>query len=486
MLELFAFLCGVVCAALLVWGLMRGRVARATAQGELAVAADVARLRERVASRDRELNDYRETRLPDLEKQATARETALSALREEASDLRNRATELQVAMEKEREAGVERLKLMEESQKRLGESFKALSGDALQRNNRAFLTLAQTTFEKLHQTASGDLSQRQQAIEQLVKPVGETLTRFDTRVQELEKQRVGAYAGLQEQVRSLIETQQRLQTETGNLVKALGTPRVRGRWGEIQLKRVVELAGMLDHCDFEEQQSVNTEDGRLRPDLVVRLPGGRNIVVDAKAPLAAYLEALEAESDEAREACLDRHARHVRDHAQQLSRKSYWDQFQPTPEFVILFLPGEQFFGAAVERDHSLIEYGVEQKVILATPTTLITLLKAVSYGWRQEAMADNARAVAELGQELYSRLGVMASHFSDVGNRLGRAVESYNKAVGSLETRVLVSARKFEALEVVHSGKGIVSLQGVEQSPRNLQSPEMLAPEEPAPEVAE
>ena len=476
-----AFLGGGLLAAVAVWGLMRGRLKQADEQARLAVAAEVARLQERLASRDRELLEYRETRLPELERQAVERESAFEQLRTEAADLRNRATELQVAMEKEREAGVERMKLMEQSQARLGDSFKALSGEALQSNNQAFLTLAKSTFEKLHESASGDLSKRQQAIEQLVKPVGESLNRFDTRVQELEKQRVGAYAGLQEQVRSLMETQQRLQAETGNLVKALGTPRVRGRWGEIQLKRVVELAGMLDHCDFEEQASVNTEDGRLRPDLVVRLPGGRNIVVDAKAPMAAYLEAMEAETDEARESCLDRHAKHVRDHAQQLSRKSYWDQFQPTPEFVVLFLPGEQFFGAAVERDHSLIEYGVEQKVILATPTTLITLLKAVSYGWRQEAMADNAKAVADLGQELYSRLGVMASHFSEVGSRLGRAVDSYNKAVGSLETRVLVSARKFESLEVAHSGQEITPLQGIEQSPRNLQSPEMLAnmPEE-------
>ncbi len=475
MTEVLACLLGAAGSAVAVWAMMRGRLRQADKQAGLAVAAEVARLQERLDARDRELLEYRETRLPELERLAVEREAALERLRTEGADLRNRATELQVAMEKEREAGVERLALMEQSQARLGETFKALSGDALQSNNQAFLTLAKSTFEKLHQTASGDLSQRQQAIEQLVKPVGESLTKFDSRVQELEKQRVGAYAGLQEQVRNLMETQQRLQKETGNLVKALGTPRIRGRWGEIQLKRVVELAGMLDHCDFEEQTSVNTEEGRLRPDMVVRLPGGRNIVVDAKAPMAAYLEAMEAESDEAREACLDRHARHVREHALQLSRKSYWDQFQPTPDFVVLFLPGEQFFGAAVERDHSLIEYGVEQKVILATPTTLITLLKAVSYGWRQEAMADNARDVAALGKELYSRLGVMAAHFSDVGSRLGRAVESYNKAVGSLETRVLVSARKFESLEVAQSGKDIVPLQGIEQSPRNLQSPELL-----------
>ena len=272
----------------------------------------------------------------------------------------------------------------------------------------------------------------------------------------------------------MLETQTQLRSETANLVRALGTPRVRGRWGEIQLKRVVEMAGMLDHCDFYEQQSVSTEEGRLRPDLIVRLPGGKNIVVDAKAPLTGYLEANEATDEPTRRSKLQDHARQIRDHMTALSRKSYWDQFQPAPEFVVLFLPGETFFSAALEQDAALIEQGVEQRVILATPTTLITLLKAVAYGWRQENLAANAREISELGKDLYKRIADMSSHIGDVGSKLGKAVESYNKAVGSLETRVLVSARRFRDLDAAGTEQEIDPVLPVEVAPRQLQASEM------------
>jgi DNA recombination protein RmuC len=264
-----------------------------------------------------------------------------------------------------------------------------------------------------------------------------------------------------------------LKSETANLVKALRAPQTRGRWGELQLKRVVEMAGMLDHCDFFEQESTDTEEGRLRPDLVVKLPGGKNIVVDAKAPLAAYLEALEAPDDDARRRALVDHARQVKDHLTKLGRKSYWEQFQPSPDFVVLFLPGETFYSAALEIDPGLIEYGVEQRVILATPTTLIALLRAVAYGWKQEALTENAREVSALGKELYERLATLADHWSDVGKHLGGAVGAFNKAVGSLETRVLVSARKFRDLKVAPESKEIASTAPLDSVPRALQAQE-------------
>lgn len=366
----------------------------------------------------------------------------------------------------------ERLLSMEAAEGKLADSFKALSLDALQSNNRTFLDLAKQVFHTLQEQSKGDLEKKELSIQNLVKPVRESLDKVDLKIAELEKTRVGAYEALKEQVKTLHASQDALVRETGNLGRALRQPTVRGRWGEVQLKRVVEMAGMLEHCDFFEQESVLSKDGKLlRPDLVVRLYGGKTIVVDAKAPLAAFLESIEAPDETTRIARLQDHARQVRAHMKALSEKAYWDQFPSAPEFVVLFLPGESFFSAALSQDPSLIEVGVESRVILATPTTLISLLRTVAYGWRQEMLEKNARKISELGRDLHKRISDFTEHFTRMGRSLGSSVEAYNRAVGSLESRVLVSTRKFEELGCATGDMVIGETAPIEQSIRQLGS---------------
>jgi DNA recombination protein RmuC len=380
---------------------------------------------------------------------------------------------LRADLDQERAVHAERLKAYEEAEATLRDAFRALSAEALKTNNQAFLDLAETRLHDAQTEAAADIEARKKAIETLLTPLAKTLDQVDREIKESERRRLRDGAQLVQQIASLDTVGKELRGETARLVDALKRPGVRGRWGELQLKRVVELAGMIEYCDFEEQHTLSVDERRMRPDVIVRLPGDRRVVVDAKAPLDAYLRALEAPDEAARQALLADHARQVRNHLVQLSAKGYAVHVQPSPDFVVMFLPGEMFFSAALEQDPSLIEYGVEQRVIPASPTTLIALLRAVAYGWQQEAVARDAQQIAELGRKLYDAVGALGGHFEKLGTRLRGAVDAYNDAIGSLEGNVLVKARKFKDFQAA-TGEDVEALPPIDKVPRMLQAAEL------------
>jgi DNA recombination protein RmuC len=426
-----ALIAGVALGALIGW-----LFARANAAGAIATAAQERAQREELARALGELRD----------KLAIAQSGKVTA----DTELRNAKERI----EQERT-------LLDDAEKRLTDTFKLLAADALRTTSDDFIKRADEKFRAERETAGKDFEARQKSIDELVKPARESLTKLDGELRRIENDRRESQGNLKSQLESL-------GAQTGRLVDALKTPVVRGRWGEVQLRNVVEIAGMTDHCDFFEQESVTTDDGWLRPDMVVRLPGGKNVVVDSKAPLKAYLEALEVADDAARRIKLKEHASQIRKHVEQLSSKSYQDALKPTPEFVVLFLPGEMFFSAALQQDPALIEDAAAKKVVLASPTTLIAVLRAVAYGWRQERLAENAERISALGQELHERIATMAGYFADMGGALDRALREYNRTLNSLESRVLVTARKFRELGVA-SKQEIADTKFIETATREL-----------------
>jgi DNA recombination protein RmuC len=370
---------------------------------------------------------------------------------------------------------VEQRALLDDAKAQLTDTFQALAADTLQRSNEGFLALATERLGALHQESTSDLESRQKAIEAFVTPVRESLAKVDEQLRTIEVERGRAYGQLATEVKAMSATQEKLRAETGNLVSALRAPAVRGRWGELQLRRVVEMAGMLENCDFFEQTSVTTEDGRLRPDMVVRLPNGRNIVIDAKTPLGAYLEAQETSSPEERAQKLRHHAVQVRNHVTKLSAKNYWEQFDVTPEVVVMFLPGEAFYSVALEQMPGLIEEGFAQNVLVATPTTLLGLLRAVSAGWREERIAENAQRISDAGRTLHERVATMTEHFAAMGRALGQAVGTYNTAMSSFDTRLVPAARTLASLEA-RSKKDLVEIPQIDKRPVTPRRPEARA----------
>jgi len=441
----------------------------ATRRGRAEHAARVRDLENRLATQEGGAAAIRE-QLENGRREIDRLQADLRAITAQKADAEARASEIRASLEEQK-------RLLEEAKTRLTEAFRALAADALKSSNEDFLRLAEERFKALTQAATGELEARKTAVETLVQPLQQALETYQKEARELEEKRLREISGVSRQLGDVALAQTALQRETANLVNALRAPQVRGRWGEIALRKTAELAGMTKYCDFDEQASVQTEGGRLRPDMIVHLPAQRDIVVDAKVALNAYLESLEAATPELREAALVRHAQQVRMHVKRLASKEYWNQFPQAPDFVVLFIPGEVFFAAAAERDPELLQDALSNQVLIATPTTFIGLLLTAAYGWRQEQITENAQRISELGRQVHERLSVLVEHFAGVGRALEKSVEAYNKAVGSLETRVLPSARRFAELDP-GSGRPIQGLEPIAQAPRALAVRDGVEPE--------
>jgi DNA recombination protein RmuC len=384
------------------------------------------------------------------------------------NQLHNEKTQLATTLDLERRNHIEKLETLQRARDQLADTFSALSSQALKHNSEEFLKLAQENLKRFQSQANNDLEKKEKAIEHLIGPIREALEKTERQIQGMEKERKEAYGALHKHLETMAETQANLQTETRSLVQALRRPEVRGQWGELTLKRLAELAGMVEHCDFYEQQSVQTSEGRQRPDMIVRLPGGREIVVDVKTPLDAYLNAIEADDDTKRQQALIHHARNVRQRVTELASKAYWSQFKAAPDFVVLFIPGEQFLSAALDQDRKLLEYALGQHVILATPTSLVALLRAVAYGWRQEQLTRNAEQIKIVGEELYKRLLTFSSHLDKLGRSLDNSLKHYNSAVGSFDSRILPSAQKFTEMGI-SSNREVETPEQIETGVRSL-----------------
>ncbi|MCK4358841.1 MAG: DNA recombination protein RmuC [Candidatus Cloacimonetes bacterium] len=396
----------------------------------------------------------------DLKKEHSTKQEEIDILRSAKTVAETKFQEAQKNIEEQKQ-------LLKKATEQLTDTFSALSANALKSNSEEFLKLAKQNLETILEKTKSEFGK--EAIAGTLEPLKETLQRYDKEIKEMEGARQKAYGGLQEQLSNLVVTHEKLKSETSALVNALKRPHVRGRWGEITLKRVVELVGMSEHCDFTEQISIDTEEGRLRPDLIVNLPGKRSIVIDAKAPLKFFLDANEAKTDEERESAMLSHAKAVRDHMNALAKKDYWRQFEQSPDFVVLFLPGDSFFSAALELDRSLIEDGINSKIIIATPTTLIALLRTVAFSWQQQQVAENAKLIAEVGAELYDRVCTFQEHLGKIGSNLDSAVNTYNKAVGSFSSRVVPGAKKLQELGVKQTKKEVTEIEPIETTIREL-----------------
>lgn len=478
---LIALVAGLVVGGLVGWvvagALRRAAISEAGRTADAARAAVEAELvgARREADSARAARDAETARAERCREQAEQAGARVSAAQAELAGVR-------AALDAQRSAAADRERVLTQREQELKDSFQALSAEALSRNNEAFVQLAEARLTKvtaaLSARSEGDATQRQQAIEALLGPITQSLHRLDGQLRTVEKDREAAYAGLREQVGAMHRTSEQLQSETRQLVTALRAPQVRGRWGELQLERIVELAGMVEHCDFSRQVTATDvsgdDDAVVRPDLVVHLAGGKHIVLDAKVPFGAYLEAVDATDPDRRADRLAAHARHLRAHVDSLAHKAYWQRFETTPEFVVLFVPGDPFLEAALQADPALLEHAFERHIVISTPTTLIALLRTVAYTWRQEALASNAARVHELGRELHSRLATMGGHVTKLGRQLSGAVDAYNRTVSSLESRVLVTARRFGELGVI--AEQLDTPEQVERSPRTVQAVELVA----------